>query len=228
VVTAAALVLRKAPRPRADALTFVLASFAGLYLALLLADRLLVDASARLDRRFLAPLHVVAVILLAPLVHRAWEAGLRRSRAVLAGAAVLVALQVVQAAAWVVGGLTDDGIARRGYAAAAWSRSSIVERVRRLPPGVPVFSNGADAIYLLARRETAGIPAEVDYRTGRPNVGYDEELADLRAALAGGGVLVHFDAITARRSFQPSAEELERRLGLRVVERDEVATLYRL
>jgi len=227
VVAAAAVVLRRAPSPGVDALTFVLASFAGLYLALLLADRAFVDASARLDRRFLAPLHVVVVILLAPLVHRAWEAGLRRRRAVVAGTAVLVALQVVQAAAWVAGGLTDDGVARRGYAAAAWSRSPVIDRIRRLPSGVPVFSNGADALFLLTGRETATIPAEIDYRTGRSNEDYEEELADLRAALASGGVLVHFDAITARRSFHPSAEELERRLGLQVVERDEVATVYR-
>jgi hypothetical protein len=93
-------------------------------------------------------------------------------------------------------------------------------------PDVAVFSNGADAVFLLTGRETSVIPPKLDYRTRRPNPDYDTELADLGAALARGGVLVYFQAVTARRSFLPSAAELQSRLGLRVVERDEVATVY--
>lgn len=226
VAVGATAALRGARRPRGDALTFVLASFAGLYLALLLVDRLFIDASGRLDRRFLSPLHVVAVVLLAPLVHRAWVAGLRRQRAIVAAAGVLVSLQVVQAVAWVGGGMADDGIARRGYTAAAWSRSPVMARIDGLGPEVPVFSNGADAVFLLTGRQTSDVPAKLDYRTRRPNPDYAEELADVRSALTRGAVLVYFDAITARRSFMPAAAELQSRLGLRVVERDEVATVY--
>lgn len=228
LVAGAATLLRRAPGPRGDGLTFVLTTFAGLYLALLLFDRVLVDASGRLDRRFLSPLHVVVIVLLAPLVHRAWETHARWRRPVVAAAAVLLGLQVAQAAAWVAGGLADDGIDRRGYSAAAWSRSAVVEGLRQLGPEVPVFSNGADAVFLLTGRETSTLPAKVDYRTGRQNPDYAAELTAVRAALAGGGVLVYFQAITARRSFLPPAAELEAALGLRVVERDEVGTRYRL
>ena len=228
LVAGAAALLRRVPGPRADRLTFVLGSFAGLYVALLLLDRVLIDASGRLDRRFLSPLHVVVIMLVVPLGHRAWETHLRGRRPVVAAAAALVVLQVVQAVAWVGGGLTDDGIARRGYSAAAWSRSPVLSRVRELGPEVPVFSNGADAVFLLTGRETAALPARVDYRTGRENPHYAAELATVGAALARGGVLVYFQAITARRSFLPPAAELEAGLGLRVVERDEVGTLYRL
>lgn len=228
VVAGAATLVRRAPRPGRDALTFGLAAFTGLYVALLLFDRAFIDASGRLDRRFLSPLHVVVIVLLAPLLHRAWDTHVRGRRPVVAAAALLLGLQVVQAAAWVGGGLTDDGIDRRGYSAAAWSRSAVVDRLRQLGPDVPVLSNGADAVFLLTGRETSSLPAKVDYRTGRQNPDYAADLAAVRAALAGGGVLVYFEAITARRSFLPPAAELEAGLGLRVVERDGVGTLYRL
>ncbi len=91
-----------------------------------------------------------------------------------------------------------------------------------------MVSNGADAIFLLSGRETEELPAKTSYRTGRPNPSYERELEAVRAGLMRGGELVHFQAITARRSFQPSAAELETRLGLRVVMRDEVGTIYRL
>ena len=44
-------------------------AFAVSYLALLLANRAFTDATGRLDARFLAPLHVVAIVLAVPWLH---------------------------------------------------------------------------------------------------------------------------------------------------------------
>jgi len=229
VVAAAVVALRRrVSRPGHDVLASVLGTFAVLYLGLLLADRAFLDATGRLDGRFLAPLHVVAVILLAPLARRAWDAGLLSPRAVALSGAVLLVLQAGQAVSWVAGGLTDDGIARRGYTAAAWRRSPVMVAIGSLGPEVPVFSNGADAIFLHTGRVTAQLPVKVEYRTGEANRDYLSELESVRTALAGGGVLVYFQAITARDRFLPPASELEERLGLGVVDRDEVGTVYRL
>ena len=229
VVVAAAVVVvgRRAPRTGQDVLASVLGTFALLYLALLLADRVFLDATGRIDGRFLAPLHVVVVILVASLARRAGDTGLLRRRAV-AVAGIVLALQAGQAVSWVAGGLTDDGITRRGYAAAAWRRSPVMAAIGGLGPDVPVFSNGADAIFLHTGRATSQLPARIEYRTGEPNSDYLSELESVRAALAAGGVLVYFQAITARDRFLPPASELEARLGLRVVDRDRVGTVYRL
>lgn len=229
VVVAAAVVVvgRRAPRAGQDVLASVLGTFALLYLGLLLADRVFLDATGRLDGRFLAPLHVVVVILVALLARRAGKMGLLRRRAV-AVAGIVLAMQGGQAVSWVAGGLTDDGITRRGYTAAAWRRSPVMAAIGGLGPDVPVFSNGADAIFLHTGRATAQLPARIEYRTGEPNRDYLSELESVRAALAGGGVLVYFQAITARDRFLPSATELEARLGLRVVDRDRVGTVYEL
>ena len=206
------------------ALPTLLGAFAVWYLALLVANRVLVDATGRLDARFLMPLHVVAILLAVPLAYR-----LRGHRAVVIGAGALVVTQVVAAVAWAAGGVSDESVRRRGYSARAWRESEVVARIAAAEPGLPVYTNGFDALFLLTGRTTTPIPAEQEYLTDRPNAGFEEELAAMRAHLERtGGLLVYFDAVTARRSFLPSRSELERALPLEVVATDQVGTIYRL
>jgi hypothetical protein len=139
----------------------------------------------------------------------------------------LVLAQVVDAVAWTAGGLTDEGIGRRGYTAAAWKRSTVLARVAH--DGKPVYSNAFDAIEFLTGLPTRPVPAKVEYLTGRPDPAYRDEIEAMRAALvASGGYLAWFDAATFRRSFLPSRAELEATLPLQVVAQDDLGTLYRL
>jgi len=208
LLVAGVAVVRRLPPQAGSTLSRLLVVFALAYLAVLLANRALTDATGRLDARFLAPLHVVAILLVVPALHRLRVAG------------VLVLAQVVGAVAWTAGGLTDDGLSRRGYNAAALRRSAAMADV-----GQPVYSNAFDAIYFLTGRPALPIPAEKDYLTGRPNLRYAEELAAMRAS---GGYLAYFDALTFRRSFLPSRVELEAALPLEVVAADALGTVYRL
>jgi hypothetical protein len=231
LVAAAFLLLRQAP-PDTNGrdpialrqLPALLGAFAVSYLAVLVADRVLIDATGRLDARFLMPLHVVAVLLAVPWV---WA---RRERAGVAVAVgILVLAQAAAGVAWAAGGLTDTGISRRGYSAAAWRRSTVVARAGAEDPALPVYTNGFDALFLLTGRAGTPIPAEKDYLTGRPNPRYRQELAAMGADLQRtGGLLVYFDAVTARRSFLPSRAELERALPLDVEVADQVGTVYRV
>ncbi len=226
VVVAAIVVVRRY-RPRSSAtsaLPPMLAVFAVVYLAVLVANRALIDATGRLDSRFLMPLHVVALLLVVPVVYR-----LRAERVVAIAAGVLVVAQVAGGLAWAAGGLTDDGTRRRGYTASAWRESSIVARMAAVSPPAVVYSNGFDAVYFLTGRIVHPIPATKDYLTDRPNPDFDQEIATMRADLERtGGLLVYFDAVTARRSFLPSRVELERALPLEAVVTDAVGTAYRL
>jgi len=222
VVVAAVVFVRRHPsRPSAtSALPPLLAVFAVVYLAVLVANRVLIDATGRLDARFLMPLHPIAILLVVPVVHR-----LRAERVVAIAAGALVVAQVAGGLAWAAGGFTDDSVRRRGYTARAWRESPVVARVSLVDPTEPVYSNGFDAVFFLTGRVVHPIPAETDYLTGRPNPRFDEEVAAMRAS---GGLLVYFDAVTARRSFLPSRAELERALPLEAVASDAVGTVYRL
>ena len=198
----AGVVLARRVRVPATPLTWLLVAFTVAYLVVLLANRALTDATGRLDARFLAPLHVVAIVLAVPALRR------------LRWAAVLVVAQVAGALVWTAG---DGSIGRRGYTAKALQESAVMAAVRE-----PLYSNAPDAVYFLTGRSSTAIPAEKDYLTGRPNPQYAGELAAMH------GYLAYFDAITFKRSFQPSRAELEASLRLEVVMQDEVGTLYRI
>jgi hypothetical protein len=219
LVAAGTLLVRRLPGTgRTSALPALLVTFAMAYLALLVANRALVDASGRLDARFLLPLHVTAILLVVPALHRR-----RLPAPALAVAGILVLAQVADATAWTVGGLTDDSVARRGYTAAAWEESDVLARIAATD--TPVYTNGFDAVFLHTGRSTLPIPSTTNYLTGEPNPRYAEELAAMRAA---GGLVAYFDALTFRRSFLPSRADLEATLPLDVVATDALGTLYRL
>lgn len=205
LVVAAAAGTGSAGREPTPPLHWLLAAFTVAYLAVLLANRTFTDASGRLDARFLAPLHVAAVVVAVPALARVrW-------------AAALVAAQVAGAVAWTAGGLTDDGIGRRGYTAPALRESAVMAF-----DGAPLYTNAPDAVSFVAGRPSRAIPAEKDYLTGRPNPRYREELDAMR------GYIAYFDTITFKRSFQPTRAELEAALRLEVVTQDGVGTLYRI
>ncbi|HVL05317.1 MAG TPA: phospholipid carrier-dependent glycosyltransferase [Acidimicrobiales bacterium] len=207
LVAAGVVVARRLP---ATPLTWLLVAFTVAYLVVLVANRTFTDATGRLDARFLAPLHVAAILLAVPALHR-----LEPPALYLAGA--LVVAQVAGAVVWTAGGLTDDSIRRRGYSAAALQHSSVMAF-----DGQPLYSNAPDAVSFIAGRPALAIPVEKDYLTGEANARFAEELAAMR------GYIAYFDAITFKRSFQPSRTDLEAALRLEVVLHDGVGTLYRI
>jgi hypothetical protein len=195
------------PAPSGSPLPWLLVAFAVSYLALLLANRAFTDATGRLDARFLAPLHVVAIVLAVP-----WLLRLPRP-AVLA----LVVAQIAGAVSWTVGGLGDDSVRRRGYNASALRESPVMAF-----DGEPLYTNSVDGVFFVTGRTAIPIPVTKDYLTGEPNLRYAEELAAVR------GYVVYLDAVTFKRSFQPSRADLEAALPLEVVLSDAVGTVYRV
>ena len=208
VIVAAGVVV--AQRLAATPLTWLLVAFTLAYLVVLLANRTFTDATGRLDARFLAPLHVVAIVLAVTALHRLRPPALRV-------AGMLVVAQVAGAVTWTGGGLSDDSIRRRGYTAAALEQSTVMAGLEE-----PLYSNAPDAVSFVTGRPSAAIPAKRDYLTGKANPHYAEELAAMR------GYIAYFDAITFKRSFQPSRAELEAALPLEVIAQDKVGTLYRI
>lgn len=217
LVVGGIVVARRVPTPveATSSLSWLLLAFTVAYLAVLLANRIFTDATGRLDARFLAPLHLVAILLVVPAL---WRRKLPGPALALAG--VLVLAQVADAAVWTAGGLTDDSVRRRGYTAEALERSPVMDH-----PGQPLYTNAVDAVFFVTGRPSTSIPVTHDYLTGRPNLRYAEELAAMSAS---GGYLAYFDAITFRRSFHPSRAELEAALQLEVVVKDDLGTLYRI
>jgi hypothetical protein len=200
LVAAGVVVARRLDGP----LPWLLVAFAVAYLAILLANRTFADATGRLDARFLAPLHLVAILVAVP--------ALRHVRIPVAG--ILVLGQIAGAVAWAAG---DGSIERRGYTAAALQDSAVMASLQE-----PLYTNAPDAVYFVTGRPSLAIPVEKDYLTGKANPRFEQEVASMH------GYLAYFDAITFKRSFQPTRGELEAALRLEVVAQDAVGTLYRI
>lgn len=211
--------------PSHDALGRLLGAFTVAYLAVLVVDRVFLDATGRLDLRFLAVLHVVAIVGLLPWLNRTL-AGRDGTRTVAAAAGLLlVGLHGVQASTWVADGLTDTGVGRRGLTATAWEASPVLDAVAALPAGTPVYSNAPEAVFLLTGRKTLPLPAHTDYLSGRRRPAYAAELNAVAERLAADdGVVVWFRPYAFRQRFLAPASALD----VEPVLDDEVATLSRL
>ncbi len=180
--------------PEPDALGLLLSAFTLAYLALLVADRVLFDVTGRLDLRFLAVLHVVAVLGLAP-----W---LARSRPAVAVALGLLALQAAYSATWVASGLTDTSVGRRGLTSDGYDDSPVMAAVAALPPDVTLSSNAPEAVFLLTGREAESLPAHTDHLSGRRRPAYGAELAAVE------GVVVWLRPYAFRERFLAAFDDL--------------------
>ena len=203
----------------------VLALFSLAYLAALVGDRLLFEVTGRLDTRFLLPLHATAVLL---AVWALATGTLVRSRLALAGMGALVGVQLVSGGMWVGEAATSADVRPGGFGAPRWVHSRVIDDVRTLAPHVPVYTNDVGALHFHTRRVARPLPQEVGLLTGRRNPDYEAELEEVARGLRGGGLLVYFTAVPARREALAPPDELAGRLGLEELGRDEVGRLYRL
>jgi len=210
-----------------DVVGLLLPAFAVAYLGMLVADRVVLDATGRLDLRFLGVLHVLAFIGLLPWIHRALaapaSAGRARTIAISAGV-VLMGLHGLQAGVWVAAGFTDAGVGRRGLTAAAWDDSPVLAAVAALPPDAPVYSNAPEAVFLLTGRSASPLPAHTDYLSGRMRPRYGAELAAVDDRLVReDGVVVWLRPYAFKQRFLAPVADLD----VQPVLEDDVATLSR-
>ena len=116
--------------------------------------------------------------------------------------------------------------ANHGFGARIYHRSEVLEKVRALPDGLPIYSNGADAVYIWTGRRARYLPRLRDPGTRVRNEDFDLMLGILENDLRQReGLIVWLDAITWR-AYMPSEEDLERRLDLRVVYRGFDGSIY--
>jgi hypothetical protein len=165
------------------------------------------------DDRTLIPVHVVSIILVTCLVSKllARFQGQHWIRIALVLAAIaLLGSYSFRAASWFTRTQRDG----QGYASRAWKESETIQRVKDLPPGIPIYSNAYDAIHYLTGRPAILIPEKVVFVTGQPNRNYEAELEKMGTTLRiKKGVLVYFNTLP-ERWYLPAESELRTRLSL--------------
>ena len=172
----------------------------------------LVGSSIPLDDRILSPL-LVALLGLGVLMGWAILGRVKRgslqwwSIALVSLGFVVLMLFRGASTAW---RLQGDG---QGHAARAWQESALVDWVRHLPGGVPVYSNELDVLYLHTGRQAFQVPIRWDPVVEAPRDDYAAQLAAMRGRITDeGAVLVLFNTISEQQVFLPPEEELTRGL----------------
>lgn len=200
-----------ATSPVLSSLPYLLLIFDAVYLGLVMVS-VATAGQGTLDRRFLAVVFVTVVVVMACFAHRfaSGVLGAPLARCVFSAVLVLLgAVYLASASTWVL----RSHLNGLGYSGRMWKRSEIMAQVALLPPNVDIYSNGADAIYLLTGRPAHWIPvggaSGVDARR--------EQIADMKQRLAEGKAVVVFLYLITWRSHFPSAEDLAALLPLRLL-----------
>jgi len=195
----------------------------------LLMARSLFDSAIPFDTRILAPAYVAAMILVICALAHASEAkpyiGSWQTRLALSAfVTALAAVQTTNAAAWWKQAY-DNGV---GYTGLSWRNSEALKFVNTTAQATPVFTNVPDVIYMLTGRRTTMIPRIIDPKSRLRNNRFDSEVAFMRQRLEQSrGVVAYFHA-PQRLWYLPSAEELRKASGLRLLAVKKDGYIYEL
>lgn len=224
-----ALVREKPATPVRDRSIFfrLLLLFIPAYGSLVVITVAFFDAQTPFDERVFAPAFLAVMVTTVRL-------GLDLSRgnrsAVLAPIALttlsllFLLSHVERSAEW----MEENYVSGFGYASVTWKESKVMKHLISLDGGVPIFTNGPDAVYILAGRPAFMIPSKVDPHSRAANTAYADQLGKMAAELkAKKGVLVYFDSISWRW-YLPSETELTETLDLRAVARQRDGSIYQM
>ena len=125
--------------------------------------------------------------------------------------------------------VTRSGI---GYASPQWRDSKTLQAVLKLPQGVPIYTNGVDALYLLTRKGCSPLPNRgVRKRSNLTEKRFDEvfnahqKIKMINDFKKSGAVVVYFNLIDWRK-YYPYPEDLRKSFNLKETKRFEDGSFY--
>ena len=212
---------------RIRTLVLLLGIFILSYALVLVASFSFYDPQIPIDNRILSPVFVAWLVLILSATSGilATAVPTRSIRMLLAMLGVIFFLsQLPRTATWLKLSY-DVGL---GYARLDWKGSRLIQWVNHMDARIPVFTNGPDVLYLLTGRPAYMVPGKVRPGTELSNEHYWSEIEDMKRRIKEEkGVLVYLKKITWRR-YLPTEEELQERLPLRLILRDEEGSVYRI
>jgi len=193
------------------------------YLAFLVAYNSLVDPAVDSGSRVLAPVYILAIILMSIVVYRLGLGDRKQLRwGFLALSIVLISINGVRAFSFA----RERRANGTGFTSRGWVASKSIEYVRTLPEPKTIYSNGIDAIHFLATKQALRIPAKTDPTGGKTNPEFDGQINALRNELMQNrAVVVYLDRITWRW-YLPSKDELENVYRLPILVRLDDGVVY--
>lgn len=208
----------------------ILPAMFGLYIlcysAMLFVTISFIDAQLSLTPRPLSPIYLLGVVMLLSVLPPSFKrAAWIIPSITISGILFILTFNSIHAVKFVSRAHTGSMMM---YAGEGWQEAAIIQQVRRLPEGIPIYSNGDDAVYFAAGKPAARLPQKVDPFTLESNPMYRSEMDRMRNILVDSeGVIVYFNGITWR-GYLPSRQELEAALPLVVEWIGDQGVIYRL
>ncbi len=203
----------------------ILVTFIIIYLVFLIVTILFFDVYLKLDYRILSPVYVSALILIFFLAQRSQNIKnktLSLRLVFLTLVIIMILTYTLNGIIWIMSNHSDG----QGYASKAWHHSEIIREVRELPSGIPIYSNGHDAIYILTGKPADMIPEKVNASSRLTNENYSSQLILMGEQLENqGGFLVYLNALRWRW-YLPSDEELKEQLPLQLLTKGADGSIY--
>jgi hypothetical protein len=116
----------------------------------------------------------------------------------------------------------------RGYTSELWQNSQVLSYLANVGDARTIYSNGADVIRFLVRKEgVAMIPGKKDPLTRRVNLDSEEQLRRMsRECREGRALVAYFNTGIMGRTYLPSVGELESRGNLPVLRTFDDGVVY--
>lgn len=205
----------------------VLTIFILLYLGLLAIAIVFIDAKILPTYRILSPAYISGLILIICLVDKFLYSA--KETSIFKMVSILLVLIITGAYLFheikLATYIHDNGI---GYSSKFWRQSEIIQKVKALPPGTLIYTNGTDAIYILAGKPATKLPAKVHPGPREINENYLSEITKMKQELKeNNGVVVYLYSITWRW-YLPTEEELKKLLPLHLVTKCKDGAIYKI
>lgn len=218
------------PRAGAAARLALPALFVLTYVPFLWLARTFLDSAIPFNYRLLIPNHPVSLLVVAIWAVGRWRVSAYRPAVIGRVAAgvvgVVLAAGAVQQAHASLQYTRKVGVAGLGYGEKKWADSAGMKAIRELPPDAIVYTNAADAVYLLTGRAARTLPHSFGYGRTRGKALVEHGLVRLYLSMSREhAVAVYFTAIK-RNTILVSEKQLVARVHGTAVKQLEDARIY--
>lgn len=188
--------------------------FIFIYIPFLLVSISLFDAHTPLDVRILFPVYLFFILGLVVLSHRVYHTkSIRIVSYVMFFVLFLLAYAQFGIQKQYLSYASTNGI---GFASKKWAQSDMLQWVKTLPKGTIIYTNGPDAIKIIANRSSKMVPRLVSPGDRTNNKNIQSDINDMVSKISDNkGVIIYFNGITWRW-YLPTIKQLSQALPLKL------------
>ncbi len=160
------------------------------YLAMMVGSMAYLDATMRINHRYLSPAFIAGMLLMGILI--TWSVRLQPNNpwirtGVLVGAGIVLALNGTRLTQF----LLDPGITY-GLADPRFT-SETIQAIEQLDESIPIITDQREKVYILTGRTPHSVPHGIHGFTQQPREDLPEQMTEFRNLLAQGAVFAMFD-----------------------------------